>query len=253
MRGHRGAQFTLVEMLVVVAIIGVLAALLMPGLQGALAATKTVECANTQKRLYIVFCQFAEDHEGILPLATFNASVTPEYANALFPPVEALSGNVLGFSSTASRNTLWPYLSSIKDSISCPADPRTADYRKHMNWWQTKSTYVLPKFRFSYCHNNWGYGYHKAIARLSNLRRPSQLLMIMESDTKYGPGMNYFEKGYPGAFARFGYHHNLNTGFNAGFSDGHVEFINLFHEVEYELDYKNGYLQTPQITKNNWE
>lgn len=251
---RRVARFTLVEMLVVIAVIGILAALLMPALQRSLAVAKTVDCTNRQKQLYTTFCLFANDHDGILPLAVYNATAAAPYQDSLFPPEGALSGNQYGFAFPyQSRNFLTPYLSSMS-SISCPADPYTAGYDAEKRNWLSKSSYQLPMFRFSYCAF-FGTTFMVQIQRFSRLIRPSQLVMLMEKDQNASDaGRNYFKKGYPAWFATFGYHHNGNTGFNALFSDGHVKFIHLDHEVTYAVDYKDNYLYIPgELDKNNWE
>jgi len=59
--------FTLIEMLVVVAIIAILAAMLMPQLRKGLEAAKSVSCANNEKQLFMCFNMFADDHQGYYP------------------------------------------------------------------------------------------------------------------------------------------------------------------------------------------
>src|SRR5690349_3231431 len=62
---HRA--FTLVELLVVVAIISVLAALLLPALQAARDRAKTVRCANNERQLSAAMSAFLNDHNGYFP------------------------------------------------------------------------------------------------------------------------------------------------------------------------------------------
>lgn len=65
----RPRGFTLIEMLVVVAIISILAALLMPQLRKGLEAAKSAACTNNEKQLYTSFVMFADDHDGCYPPA----------------------------------------------------------------------------------------------------------------------------------------------------------------------------------------
>ncbi len=59
--------FTLVELLTVIAIIGILAALLMPALEQAKARAKRIQCIGNQKEIGLAFHLFANDHGGKFP------------------------------------------------------------------------------------------------------------------------------------------------------------------------------------------
>ena len=64
MRNRRRGAFTLVELLVVVAIISVLAALLMPALMEALTMARTAECMSQNKQIGLVMPLYADDYNG---------------------------------------------------------------------------------------------------------------------------------------------------------------------------------------------
>ncbi len=59
--------FTLVELLTVIAIISILAALLMPALEQAKARAKRIQCVGNQKEIGLAFHLFANDHGGKFP------------------------------------------------------------------------------------------------------------------------------------------------------------------------------------------
>jgi len=61
--------FTLVELLVVITIIAVLAALLLPALSSARERGRRTSCLNNQRQIYIGTVAFASDHDGLLPPA----------------------------------------------------------------------------------------------------------------------------------------------------------------------------------------
>lgn len=61
-RGHSVA-FTLIELMVVIALIAMLAGLLIPALSGARESARCVHCRNNLRNLYLANVRYAEDHE----------------------------------------------------------------------------------------------------------------------------------------------------------------------------------------------
>jgi prepilin-type N-terminal cleavage/methylation domain-containing protein len=66
-RNRRKGAFTLVELLVVIAVISVLAALLLPALQGAFESARRISCLSQQKQLGLAASYFIDDHDGRVP------------------------------------------------------------------------------------------------------------------------------------------------------------------------------------------
>jgi prepilin-type N-terminal cleavage/methylation domain-containing protein len=67
--------FTLVELLVVVAIIGLLIALLIPAIQAARESGRRVQCANNMKQLTLGIQAYAGEMNGLLPPCNFSQVV----------------------------------------------------------------------------------------------------------------------------------------------------------------------------------
>jgi prepilin-type N-terminal cleavage/methylation domain-containing protein/prepilin-type processing-associated H-X9-DG protein len=63
---HRKAM-TLVELLVVMAIIGVLVAMLLPAIQVARGAARAASCKNNMRQIGLAVCQFCDTHKGHFP------------------------------------------------------------------------------------------------------------------------------------------------------------------------------------------
>ena len=66
---HRAGAFTLVELLCVIAIIGILAALILSALNQGEARAKRIECENNLHQLGIAFQNFLHDHNDKFPMA----------------------------------------------------------------------------------------------------------------------------------------------------------------------------------------
>src|SRR6516162_5373407 len=65
---RRAGAFTLVEMLTVIAIIGILAALLLPALSEGKARAKRIWCGSNLEQVGLAFHIFANDHHGRFPM-----------------------------------------------------------------------------------------------------------------------------------------------------------------------------------------
>jgi prepilin-type N-terminal cleavage/methylation domain-containing protein/prepilin-type processing-associated H-X9-DG protein len=66
-RNALSSAFTLIEMLVVIAIIALLAAILIPSVTGALSKAKRITCASSMRQVGIAIVQFAGKNKSFLP------------------------------------------------------------------------------------------------------------------------------------------------------------------------------------------
>ncbi|MCX6970696.1 MAG: prepilin-type N-terminal cleavage/methylation domain-containing protein [Verrucomicrobia bacterium] len=78
------AAFTLTELLVVLAITGVLAAFVVPAVMGGLAKAKSAKCAGNLKQLYTASMGWSQDNNG-WAVQQFHPSGTVVWVNALLP------------------------------------------------------------------------------------------------------------------------------------------------------------------------
>ena len=68
--------FTLIELLIVIAIIAILAAMLLPALNAAKVKAQAIDCVNHFKQLGSATVMFAGDHQDFVPPALFDAANT---------------------------------------------------------------------------------------------------------------------------------------------------------------------------------
>ena len=76
-RRRAGRAFTLIELLVVVVVISILVGLLLPALQQARMAAKTVACLNNLKQMGTAIAMYCNDNEGKYPYQGNNWPQTP--------------------------------------------------------------------------------------------------------------------------------------------------------------------------------
>ncbi len=99
--------FTLLELLVVIGILGLLAALILGSVSGAKARAHTVACQNNLKQLAVAVHLYGEDGEGAFPLA-------------IWRPVPAPTGGVT--TNISFDDLLYPYLGIPLTPAECIAD-----------------------------------------------------------------------------------------------------------------------------------
>jgi prepilin-type N-terminal cleavage/methylation domain-containing protein/prepilin-type processing-associated H-X9-DG protein len=82
--------FTLVELLVVVAIIGVLVALLLPAVQAARGAARRAQCASNLRQIGLAIHQYADVHDGRFPNMWHEQDISTSWIFTLAPHLESV-------------------------------------------------------------------------------------------------------------------------------------------------------------------
>ena len=128
---HRLAQrraFTLIEMLVVIAIIAILAALLLPSLSRAKKSGRSVACMNNLKQLQYCFEMYALDYDDIMPPNNFlfTGSIGSSTLQLTEADLSWCPGDVTVDETTANieKGLLIPYNGSTA-IYKCPSDRST--------------------------------------------------------------------------------------------------------------------------------
>lgn len=222
---HASMAFTLVELLVVMAILGLLIALLLPTLGKAKRRAQQVTCVSNFRQLTACWKMYADDHGGkLVPVFYFfqgqvntNAWVRGSMDNdtTIYPPVEP---GVLD--STNLNGIRWGSLYRYSQSVGiyrCPSDPSRTD--------------GVPRVR-SYSLNGWmggtwvkGQSNYMVYKREQDIVRPPSSeawVFIDEHERSINDGWFAVDmKGDRGLLDAPATRHN--AAFALSFADGHVE------------------------------
>lgn len=230
-RGQSGGAFTQIELLVVVAILGVLAGLLLPALARAKGTGHSAACASKLRQLGLAFRLYCEDHDDIFPTgaAASTSSVQPEdwiwWQMQTGPSGQASMRNAHG-------SALAPYLSGYRSMyFRCPAD-RDALARELA--WQQNMSQELYTYSYSLnAHSMGGMASYisqdrsmKFLNKLAAVVNPSRKIMLAEEkgSANDGPGSAFIDDG---RWQPLGYpltqRHAGKA--NVAFADGHVETV----------------------------
>jgi prepilin-type N-terminal cleavage/methylation domain-containing protein/prepilin-type processing-associated H-X9-DG protein len=226
------AGFTLVELLLVVAIIGVLASLLLSALASAKSKGQGVACLSNQRQLILGWMLYADDHDDTLPynlgddemLLTVEDGTYLNWVNNLLNwETDASNTNVL----LVSRGGLGPYCSGNVRIFKCPVDSVLSDLQRQAGWsGRTRSVsmnaMVGDAGEFSYDGFNTNNPYYRQFFRSSQIQTPSSIFVFIEEHPD-SIGDGYFlNKPDSGEWRDLpaSYH---DGGANLSFADGHVE------------------------------
>lgn len=109
-------QFTLLELLIVIAVIGILITLLVPSLRSARLSAMTGVSMSNLKQIHTGSMAYASNHNGFLFLAERNPTISHSGANWRVPVYEYISGEPI----PASGGVAYMRNSTYRDIMYCP-------------------------------------------------------------------------------------------------------------------------------------
>lgn len=136
--------FTLIELLTVIAIIGILAAILIPVVGAVRESAKSAKCISNLRQLHAAFVLYADDHDGRFPYGgNFNqvnfadGEHLTRWNGAVFPYMEEASN----MSRERSRDFLHDFDSASISVLRCPSE-----HSSQVSGYQYKSNiFVTPE------------------------------------------------------------------------------------------------------------
>ena len=112
---HKSLMFTLIELMVVVAILAILAAMLLPALSKAKEAAKTISCANNLKQIGLGIALYTTDYMGYFPPVAQTA-----------PAGDANTWAVMIYTYIGGKDVSGHFYQKRLSILECPSDAKMA-------------------------------------------------------------------------------------------------------------------------------
>lgn len=204
--------FTLIELLIVIAIIAILAAMLLPALNQSREKARGIRCTSQQKQIVAAFLMYADDFQQNMPVYHTNSAWSRSLLNAKYLTEK---GKVIVCPST---NVIW----NSSDNID-----------QYYTYGVFRPDTVAGKTQYlTYMKTKWGESFivdtkNNRMLVASKVKAPSQAFLLGDTYTGLGTkaGGSYWcftpEALYAKEAAGFSLNHSRRG--NLGFFDGHVE------------------------------
>jgi prepilin-type N-terminal cleavage/methylation domain-containing protein len=222
----RTIGFTLVEVLVVISVIALLAAILLPALSKASERARAIFCLNNTKQLVLAWQLYSDEHEGWLPYnlgmngSSFRTNLN-WVNNVMTWDLSSDNTNV----GTITGASLGPYLSGATSIYRCPSDTALSAVQRAAGWSARIRSYSMNAMvgnagNFStngVNSNNPGY---KQFFKITQVFRPAEIFVFLDEHPDSINDGYFLERDYyPEWHDLPASYHNSSTAFS--FTDGH--------------------------------
>lgn len=208
---RRRGNFTLIELLIVIAIIAILASMLLPALNKARERGYAINCVANQKTLAQVWVLYADDYNGFFPTTSNNYS----WNNKLYN---------LG------------YLTNYANYV-CPVDRVKRNIGRPLSYGISYDNNALPGASED---DPLVKKYYPTGKRVESFRRPSRAVITVEMHTAgknmWAGAWNYPQWLQPIKDGAASYPHNDRT--SSFFADAHAELLGYPEILDYDYNYE---------------
>jgi prepilin-type N-terminal cleavage/methylation domain-containing protein/prepilin-type processing-associated H-X9-DG protein len=220
--------FTLIELLIVISIIALLAALLFPVFARVRENARRASCASNLKQIGLCFLQYAQDYDERLPASSRSAGSTYVFPNGSTP------------ADPSQYHAIWmhlahPYAKNVQ-IFNCPS-ARTTTYLGGFYWQDPDATgsAIISDYRAHYGYNDsvGGAGGQAGVnaRRLAAISQPVITPMVVDTDYYVSNPNNVLADNSNPPLGR-----HLET-CNIAFVDGHVKAFKAQQWITYTGHY----------------
>ena len=198
---RRCIRFTLIELLIVIAIIAILAALLLPALNKARARGRDVSCSGNLRQIALALQSYTNDNHGFVMAYTDYSWNYRKWQTALMPYLYS------GVKFSASSVDTFVVDGIPRPIFRCPAQPQEPTYASLRSNFGA-NTYVFSQTSGGCKQQVW------------RIKAPSRRMLVMDRQTT--PSETTNDTGISNC-SQLGLRHGSNSGPNISFADGHQE------------------------------
>ncbi|MCW5558115.1 MAG: type II secretion system protein [Verrucomicrobiae bacterium] len=186
----RSGAFSLPELLVVLAVIGLLASLLLPGVMRTRGKGHDVACRNHLRQLAIATQLYTADSQGLLP---YNLGAADTKNSVKYGGYRNWANNVLSWElDEDNTNTLWlargglgPYLGGVAEVFRCPVDRVVSDLQHDAGWTRRVRSFSMNAMignagEFSYEGRNVNNPGHTQFFKEADVPAPARIFVFIE-------------------------------------------------------------------------
>ncbi|WP_288561097.1 prepilin-type N-terminal cleavage/methylation domain-containing protein [uncultured Victivallis sp.] len=221
---RKKGRFTLIELLIVIAIIAILAGLLLPALNKARESGRSASCMNNLKSITGTALLYAGDNHDFMPPASGNAG---DGSTWVCPREPWISSDFVHcfwvYTTSRYAGEQWTGGQAPAKIYQCPSEPD--EIYRHTNHPD------IPVSNYGYYQRlgaptSWSAD--NVMRKLTRNRAPSRTGIITDLKAKSCDRTTFMRLGTTDDFmsASFGYAPRHSSGSNAGFADGHVAHLN---------------------------